>query len=242
MWILKSRTGYGSHGNVIVTTAQDITSATSSLSQDQQQRCNVNPTMLLQKVIDPPLLIDGRVFSLRIYVHYFIVDDGTTSSCIISNHGLVKLASLPYQDGSDEVSRRMTNSGRRMDAVQMNLTVLRTKLGSSIADEVMKQVHQAVYVVMDIYGSEIVTKSINNTLSISSSSHGKIQEYRKQVARACFPKILGFDFLVDNDLQPWLLEVNRFPGLEARDEQDAQIKEAVLLEAWELATKRHAKR
>ena len=36
-----------------------------------------------------------------------------------------------------------------------------------------------------------------------------------------------------------VVEVNRFPGLEARDESDRGVKERVLLAAWDLACSRH---
>jgi hypothetical protein len=66
------------------------------------------------------------------------------------------------------------------------------------------------------------------------------------------PKILGLDFVVreeeennDTDHQgqrrtttPWLVEVNRFPGLEPRDEDDRKIKYKVVRDAWKKAWER----
>lgn len=52
------------------------------------------------------------------------------------------------------------------------------------------------------------------------------------------PKIMGFDFVVDDYIQPWLVEVNRFPGLEPRDQQDRQVKQQVVQQTWNLATER----
>ena len=39
---------------------------------------------------------------------------------------------------------------------------------------------------------------------------------------------------------PWLVEVNRFPGLEPRDEDDRKIKYAIVRDAWKKAFERHA--
>jgi hypothetical protein len=44
---------------------------------------------------------------------------------------------------------------------------------------------------------------------------------------SCAPKILGFDFIMDAYRNPWLLEVNRFPGLEPRSSIDAAVKQTV---------------
>ena len=53
------------------------------------------------------------------------------------------------------------------------------------------------------------------------------------------PKILGLDFVVDASRKPWLVEVNRFPGLEPRDtHQDAVVKTRIVCDAWRLARDR----
>ena len=49
---------------------------------------------------------------------------------------------------------------------------------------------------------------------------------------------MGFDFVVDASRIPWLVEVNRFPGLEPRDASDRNVKNRVLLDAWEAAAER----
>jgi hypothetical protein len=49
---------------------------------------------------------------------------------------------------------------------------------------------------------------------------------------------LGFDYIVDANRRPFLLEVNRFPGLESRDANDTVVKRAVVLSAWALAYNR----
>ena len=54
-------------------------------------------------------------------------------------------------------------------------------------------------------------------------------------ARARVPKILGLDFLVDENQKPALIEVNRFPGLEPRGSSDEAVKRQVVKEAWDLA-------
>jgi hypothetical protein len=47
---------------------------------------------------------------------------------------------------------------------------------------------------------------------------------------------MGFDYIIDADLRPWLMEVNRFPGLEARGSMDAKVKSNVIETAWRLAS------
>ena len=42
----------------------------------------------------------------------------------------------------------------------------------------------------------------------------------------------------DHRKKPWLVEVNRFPGLEPRDEDDRKIKYRVVRDAWKKASER----
>ena len=62
IWILKERSGYGSHGNSLASTDQVRTMYKSSQPAK---------SLLCQRVIHPPMLIKGYKFSLRIFVVYF---------------------------------------------------------------------------------------------------------------------------------------------------------------------------
>eukprot|EP00977_Amphora_coffeiformis_P016763 scaffold5296_cov163-Amphora_coffeaeformis.AAC.18 len=222
-WIVKSRSGYGSHGNTIVT-AGDVANErdipTSSLNGD---------SVHVQKVVTPPLLLKERVFSLRIYVTYFIQD----GAYYISQHGLVKLAALPYVESTDfgsgdedkDPRRIMTNSGRESEAVQMEWqTFLDIYCRADQRKDLQHKIIRAVDVVIGLY------------LQLEEVDGECMEAYRDRLARAGLPKVMGWDFLVDAaNYNPWLIEVNRFPGLESRDEQDARIKQAVLREAWQIA-------
>jgi hypothetical protein len=44
--------------------------------------------------------------------------------------------------------------------------------------------------------------------------------------------------MLDASGKPWLLEVNRFPGLEPRSMMDAAVKANVIYDAWLAATER----
>ena len=55
------------------------------------------------------------------------------------------------------------------------------------------------------------------------------------LVRAGWRQILGVDVMLDDALRVWVLEVNRFPALEARGTRDKAIKAAVVDAAWWLA-------
>ena len=54
----------------------------------------------------------------------------------------------------------------------------------------------------------------------------------------CIPKILGFDYILTSSENLFLLEVNRFPGLESRSLMDSTVKHTVVYDAWAMAADR----
>jgi hypothetical protein len=213
LWICKQRAGYGSHGNQIVTIKQ-------ALSLITPEEC------LLQQMVDPPLLLEGRKFSLRIYVVSF----GDTGQ-FVSTHGLVKLASVLFAEGDDDANDErvhMTNSGRETQMMQQDLQYLQRQFQQSgfSYETLWKDLRQAIGTVMKVYNDEKATGLQDGA------------DWDEKLSRLGIPKIMGFDFVVDGACQPWLLEVNRFPGLEPRDDGDRQVKHQVVRDAWMCAAER----
>jgi hypothetical protein len=76
-----------------------------------------------------------------------------------------------------------------------------------------------------------------------SECHNKEFQWNLRRENLGIPKILGLDFVVEDNCgtrppKAWLVEVNRFPGMEPRDEMDSIVKTQVVLDAWRKATER----
>ena len=214
-WILKERSGYGSNGNMIVS-ANEVQSLfdTNKLTEP----------ILCQRIVEPPMLaINGLKFSLRIYVVYFQEDKD--AEAYISHQGLAKFAAEQYDITSTKSNTNddqyMTNSGRGdgRSSKQTSLQVLKSEFQKNDLDyELMwDHIEQSVQHVMQGY--------LNNLQHGDSSPCSRIGLLN-------MPKILGFDFILDSSLNPFLLEVNRFPGLEARSREDKDVKQAIVYDAW----------
>jgi hypothetical protein len=229
-WVCKKRAGYGSHGNAIVDTQEAL-----KLSKTMDAGA-LQDELLLQRMIEPCLLLQGYKFSLRIYVVYFGASTAS-STCppdvFISTQGLVKLAARPFADQSSslDLGMHMTNSGREADALQEDLQFLRREFSQAgwSYSELWNDITGAVRNVMRTYDEK--TRSLANQDDETVPS-------RSRVAKLGLPKILGFDFIVDETRNVWLLEVNRFPGMEARDSKDASVKRQVIRDAWQMAGRR----
>jgi tetratricopeptide (TPR) repeat protein len=212
LWISKQRAGYGSHGNQILSNQQVLDKAVTN-----QEEC------LLQRMIEPTLLLDGRKFSLRIYVVYF-----SPGEVYLSSQGLVKLASVPMTDATANDPRmHMTNSGRESSMIQNDLEYLKTEFdqaGYSYGD-FWSHVKSTVDEVFKRYGMKLASEERTSAWD----------SRRKEIG---VPKIMGFDYVVDDNRKPWLVEVNRFPGLEPRDDSDREVKHHVVRDAWVCAGQR----
>jgi hypothetical protein len=231
MWILKERSGYGSHGNSIVSMDAVLSMYdTGKLDQD----------ILCQKILEPPMLINGRKFSLRIYVVYFPgsersidAEKSMDAEVYISTEGLVKYAAEQYKDtitkgraSSSLDDQHMTNSGRGdgRSSQQQTLQQLQIEFQTNGLnyEQMWKQIERSIKTVMKIYmrfrDKEPLLKDYQPFYTV--------------------PKILGFDYILDSTEQPYLLEVNRFPGLEPRSSMDSDVKHAVVYDAWIAASDR----
>jgi len=220
-WFLKHRSGYGSHGNQILQFKDPDTLEDLALTQDY----------LLQQMVENPLLLDGYKFSMRVYVVYFLQRD--VPDVYLCENGLIKFAAVPYQTHSTDSNIHMTNSGRTVSSKQVDFDFLQTKLapkGQSI-DRLLQDISTVVH---DIF---VRFRARTNRISTEDPERTLMQS-RNSIAKLAAPKILGLDFVVDDTGKPWLVEVNRFPGLEPR-QQDASIKYQVIRAAWALAYDRH---
>jgi tetratricopeptide (TPR) repeat protein len=211
-WILKDRAGYGSHGNRIMSGTDIVTE-----SRDDEILC--------QSMVHPSLLMDGRKFSMRVYLYYFL-DEVEGPSVYLSRLGLVKLASIPFNEEFNDPRMYMTNSGREEAMDQRDFVYLRAvfeKQGWSY-EVFWSAIRHSIEILMALF--------VDSTRDCSRYG------YRSKLYKLGIPKILGVDFLVDNNRRPQLIEVNRFPGLEPRGDDDNDVKQLVVQEAWRCAATR----
>lgn len=217
--VAKKRAGYGSHGNSIVRADLEI-----AIQQSTMAEVSGTEQILLQEMIQPPLLIQGRKFSLRV----FVVRVGTSRSFLFLD-GLVKLASTPWSSSGALMSQQMTNSGRSDSMDQKSLSLLYKEIGTLRYQHIWDQITEASTNVLSIFDEAAAGLSVDG----SSVSLSDLAAYRRCVDDIGLPKILGFDFMVDEKDHVWLLEVNRFPGLEPRDTVDDQVKKRLVKATWE---------
>eukprot|EP00559_Dactyliosolen_fragilissimus_P007032 CAMPEP_0184858086 /NCGR_PEP_ID=MMETSP0580-20130426/3188_1 /TAXON_ID=1118495 /ORGANISM="Dactyliosolen fragilissimus" /LENGTH=683 /DNA_ID=CAMNT_0027354013 /DNA_START=661 /DNA_END=2709 /DNA_ORIENTATION=+ len=180
----------------------------------------------------------------------------------LSNIGLVKLASRKYTErlhhklhdiglyeeksnihyssqSEDRNDMHMTNSGRIQPYdegnIQYDLTYLQTNFGKERYNTLWEIIRQSVIETMLLYTQSIAEDFQSCPVNVNSKNNSKtILKEKERVMTAIngIPKIMGFDYMLDAFDRPWLMEVNRFPGLEPRDACDTPVKTTVVMDAW----------
>lgn len=77
---------------------------------------------------------------------------------------------------------------------------------------------------------DIIIKTIISAEPILNNAVEMFVPYRNN----CF-ELLGFDILIDSQLNPWLLEVNLSPSLSCDSLLDQQIKSSLISDLFNLA-------
>lgn len=168
--------------------------------------------MIASEYIDNPLTVDDYKFDLRIYVAITSINP---LRIYMYEEGLTRFATQKYSNETGGKSRyqHLTNYSvnkfnanfiKNTDAAQddqgskWTLSALRKRLRELKINDVLifKKIE------------DIILKTIIAAESIINNAVEMYVPYKNN----CF-EVLGFDVLIDNRLEPWLLEVNLTPSL-----------------------------
>ncbi|XP_068246086.1 tubulin polyglutamylase TTLL5-like isoform X2 [Palaemon carinicauda] len=200
---------------------------------NQVDQVPADETSLVCRYIDTPLLVDGYKCDLRLYVAVTSLDPLVV---YLYEEGLVRLATVKYQHGKNlwnpcihltnySVNKFHSNYVQNEDPEvddqgnKWSLSAFLRHLKSqgidtgammrSIEDVIIKSLLAASY-------------QMNTATNMFVPHH-----------RNCF-ELYGFDILVDNQLKPWVLEVNLSPSLNIDQPLDLKIKSAMLADLFSL--------
>lgn len=182
---------------------------------------------LVQKYVESPYLLDNRKFDIRVWV---LVTQELMS--YVYKEGYLRTASEAFTLDREQLRRQyvhLTNN-----AVQKNGPLYgRREPGNQLSFAQFQLYLQAegreVSVGKDLFArmKVLIRQSL---LSVQR----KLNPLHRQ---GCF-EVLGYDFLLDTDLQVWLLEVNTNPCLELSSPLLAQLVPRMLDEALKLTVDR----
>jgi tubulin polyglutamylase TTLL6/13 len=209
------------------------------LVQDPESLSHYCEIAVAQKYISP-YLIDGLKFDLRIYVLLGSVDP---LRIYIFKDGMARFCTEPYcpprPSNLDEVYRHLTNYSvnkhnerfRQNDKSEDGSEHSHKRSMYSVFRSIQRSGGDTAELQSEI--DRIVVLTIMSALPLIR--HNYRASFKADDGRSrCF-EILGFDILVDENLKPWVLEVNHSPSLSCDSGFDIDLKDRVISGALRIA-------
>ncbi|CAK58845.1 unnamed protein product (macronuclear) [Paramecium tetraurelia] len=180
---------------------KDFTKGTSEYQFSQGQI--KSSSFVIQKYIQRPLLLDGRKFDIRIWVLVTY-----SFEIYVFNQGYARLSSEMFDLNQLDAFIHLTNNAVQKHSKNYGFF----ELGNQIS-----------YSELDYYTNGEFTKTVLPKLkSIIVFSWMAVQNTFKKFKYSF--EIFGYDFMLDEQLKPWLIEINTNPCLE---ESSPLLKELI---------------
>uniref|UniRef100_A0A914HI39 Uncharacterized protein n=1 Tax=Globodera rostochiensis TaxID=31243 RepID=A0A914HI39_GLORO len=184
--------------------------------------------MLVSRYIDPPYLVNGLKWDLRVYV---LVTSFYPLIVYVYSDGLARFAVHKYDHADDiasedyaDLNKHLTNYSLNKASTEFvrNTDCTLENMGhkwtlSALLRELEKRGEDVGLLMIRI--EDIVIKSLLSVQSSVAAMCRKLNVHPK----CCF-ELFGFDIMVDEHMKPWLLEINLSPSLTCDSPLDSLLK------------------
>lgn len=194
----------------------------------------LDDNLLVCKYISNPLLVDGFKFDLRLYVGVTCFDPVRV---YLYEEGLTRFATVKYDKTGKNIKNvcmHLTNysvNKKNSDFVRCpdpEVEDYGNKWSMSAMLRYLKQIGKDTTALMMRIEDVVVKTILSGELHIASACKMFMPHPGN-----CF-EIYGFDILVDENLRPWLLEVNLSPSLACDSPLDLKIKSHLVSDMFNL--------
>lgn len=190
--------------------------------------------LLVQKYLHKPFLISGSKFDLRIYVYVTSYDP---LRIYIYNDGLVRFASCKYS------SSVKTLSNKFMHLTNYSINKKNSEYQSNSDDQACQGHKWALKALWKYLSSEGINTApiwekikdiVIKTIIASDPYVNNLLKLNVRSPYSCH-ELFGFDIMLDENLKPWILEVNISPSLHSNTPLDVSIKGQMVRDLLNLA-------
>eukprot|EP00041_Stephanoeca_diplocostata_P018459 m.386647 g.386647 ORF g.386647 m.386647 type:complete len:926 (+) comp21019_c0_seq1:200-2977(+) len=225
VFIVKPAAGLQGHG-ISVTTDPLAASA-----------ARTGKNTVVQHYIDPPMLLDGFKFDLRLYV---LISSLDPLKIYLFNDGLVRLCTTPYC--SPTTSKSMKNRNAHLTNYSLNKKSKNFVKGPDGSKRSLKTVFDQLAAEgadVDAIWNDIVDVINTSVVGVQPQLNAAYQAViakRSPLKTSCSTcyEILGFDVMLDAAHKAWLIEVNHAPSFRGGSKVDNRIKTSVMRQALRL--------
>ncbi|KAM4836493.1 tubulin monoglutamylase TTLL4 [Thomomys bottae] len=190
--------------------------------------------LLVQRYLHKPYLISGSKFDLRIYVYVTSYDP---LRIYLFSDGLVRFASCKYSPSMKSLGNKF------MHLTNYSVNKKNAEYQAN-ADETACQGHKwalkALWSYLNQKGvnSDAIWEKIKDVvIKTIISSEPYVTNLLKMYVRRPYSchELFGFDIMLDENLKPWVLEVNISPSLHSNSPLDISIKGQMIRDLLNLA-------
>ncbi|XP_070832198.1 tubulin monoglutamylase TTLL4 [Chaetodon trifascialis] len=190
--------------------------------------------LLVQKYLHKPYLISGNKFDLRIYVYVTAYDP---LRIYIFSDGLVRFASCKYS------SSMKTLSNKFMHLTNYSVNKKNSEYQTNSDDKACQGHKWALKALWQYLGSrgvnttliwEKIKDIVIKTVIASEPYVNSLLKMNVRTPHSCH-ELFGFDIMLDENLKPWILEVNISPSLHSNTPLDVSIKGQMIRDLLNLA-------
>uniref|UniRef100_A0A3Q3X3N6 Uncharacterized protein n=1 Tax=Mola mola TaxID=94237 RepID=A0A3Q3X3N6_MOLML len=190
--------------------------------------------LLVQKYLHKPYLISGNKFDLRIYVY---VTSYEPLKIYIFSDGLVRFASCKYS------SSMKTLGNKFMHLTNYSVNKKNSEYQTNSDDKACQGHKWALKALWQYLGSrginttliwEKIKDIVIKTVIASEPYVYTLLKINVRTSYSCH-ELFGFDIMLDENLKPWILEVNISPSLHSNTALDVSIKGQMVKDLLNLA-------
>eukprot|EP00698_Gefionella_okellyi_P010773 TRINITY_DN2819_c0_g1_i4.p1 TRINITY_DN2819_c0_g1~~TRINITY_DN2819_c0_g1_i4.p1 ORF type:complete len:850 (+),score=203.47 TRINITY_DN2819_c0_g1_i4:351-2900(+) len=190
-------------------------------------------TCLVSRYLSNPLLIDGFKFDLRIYVAVTSVDP---LRMYVYREGLARFGTERYNKdlrNIDNLFMHLTNYSinKMSENFVANEDPEVDNYGNKWSLSALWAYLRDMGIDTSLLWQRIIDVIIKTFISVENHIHSATKMFVPH--KNCF-ELFGFDILVDDNLRPWLLEVNLSPSLACDSPLDLKIKGHLIADLFNL--------
>ncbi|XP_061734905.1 tubulin monoglutamylase TTLL4-like isoform X1 [Nerophis ophidion] len=191
-------------------------------------------SLLVQKYLHKPYLISGNKFDLRIYVYVTCYDP---LRIYIFSDGLVRFASCKYS------SSMKTLSNKFMHLTNYSVNKKNSDYQANSDDKACQGHKWTLKALWQYLGSrgvnttliwEKIKDIVIKTIIASEPYVNSLLKMHVRTPYSCH-ELFGFDVMLDENLKPWILEVNISPSLHSNTALDVAVKGQMVRDLLNLA-------
>eukprot|EP00736_Rhodelphis_marinus_P007980 Rmarinus@m.3497 len=183
-------------------------------------------TYVVQRYIENPYLVGGKKFDLRLYV---LVMSYSPLDCWVYRSGFARFSSSRFTMNLKDIDSRLTHL--------TNVAVQRGDANYDPTKGCKWSLRNLKLYMISKHGKDVVEELFLEMQNIIIRSLLSVQKVIIN-DKHCF-EVYGYDIMIDDDLKPWLIEVNASPSLTADTKADYELKLGMLSDSISIVDMDH---